>query len=98
MADLRAVYAAVDEAAALDALDTFSERWDKIYPKIAPSNQTDILAWVGKYVRNTRSATLCALYLNRNSLTRNVVRTHSIDSRARPPITRRTRLPQRHSG
>lgn len=29
MADLKAVYAAVDEAAALDALDTFSERWDK---------------------------------------------------------------------
>ena len=26
MADLKAVYAAVDEAAALDALDTFSER------------------------------------------------------------------------
>lgn len=37
MADLKAVYAAVDEAAALDALDTFSERWDKKYPKIAPS-------------------------------------------------------------
>ena len=37
MADLKAVYAAVDEAAALDALNTFSERWDKKYPKIAPS-------------------------------------------------------------
>ena len=37
MADLKAVYAAVDEAAALDALDTFSERWGKKYPKIAPS-------------------------------------------------------------
>ena len=33
----KAVYAAVDEAAALDALDAFSERWDKKYPKIAPS-------------------------------------------------------------
>lgn len=33
----KAVYAAVDEAAALDALDTFSERWGKKYPKIAPS-------------------------------------------------------------
>ena len=37
MADLKAVYAAVDEAAALDALDSFSERWDKKYPKIAQS-------------------------------------------------------------
>ena len=35
MADLKAVYAAVDEQAALDALDTFSERWDKKYPKIS---------------------------------------------------------------
>lgn len=37
MADLKAVYAAVDEAAALDALDIFSERWDKKYPKISQS-------------------------------------------------------------
>ena len=37
MADLKAVYAAVDEAAALDALDVFSERWDKKYPKISQS-------------------------------------------------------------
>ena len=37
MADLKAVYAAVDETAALDALDTFSERWDKKYPKISQS-------------------------------------------------------------
>ena len=35
MADLKAVYAAVDEQTALDALDTFSERWDKKYPKIS---------------------------------------------------------------
>ena len=34
MADLKAVYAAVDEQAALDALDAFEERWDKKYPKI----------------------------------------------------------------
>ena len=32
-----AVYAAIDEAAALNALDTFSERWDKKYSKIALS-------------------------------------------------------------
>lgn len=37
MADLKAVYAAVDEIATLDALDTFSERWDKKYPKISQS-------------------------------------------------------------
>lgn len=37
MADLKAVYAAVDEPAALDALDTFAERWDKKYPKISQS-------------------------------------------------------------
>ncbi len=37
MADLKAVYAAVDESAALDALDTFSEHWDKKYPKISQS-------------------------------------------------------------
>ena len=28
MADLKAVYAAVDEQAAMDALDAFAERWD----------------------------------------------------------------------
>ena len=35
MADPKAVYAAVDEQAALDALDTFGERLDKKYPKIS---------------------------------------------------------------
>ena len=37
MADLKAVYGAVDEQAALDALDVFSEHWDKKYPKISKS-------------------------------------------------------------
>ncbi len=37
MADLKAVYAAVDEQAALAALDTFAERWDRKYPKISRS-------------------------------------------------------------
>ena len=37
MADLKAVYAAVDENAALDALEIFSEHWDKKYPKISAS-------------------------------------------------------------
>jgi len=37
MADLKEVYAAVDETAALDALDRFADRWDKKYPKIVQS-------------------------------------------------------------
>ena len=37
MADLKAVYAAVDESSALDALDAFAQRWDKKYPKISQS-------------------------------------------------------------
>lgn len=37
MADLKAVYAAVDEQAALTALDTCAEHWDKKYPKISQS-------------------------------------------------------------
>ncbi len=37
MTDLKAVYGAVDEPAALDALDVFSEHWDKKYPKISQS-------------------------------------------------------------
>ena len=37
MADLRSVYAAVDEPAALDALDVFSTKWETKYPKISRS-------------------------------------------------------------
>ena len=37
MADLKAVYAAVDEQAASVILDTFGENWDKKYPKISQS-------------------------------------------------------------
>ena len=37
MADLKRVYAAVDEPSALSALDDFAERWDKKYPKISES-------------------------------------------------------------
>ena len=37
MADLKAVYAAVDENAALNALEIFAEHWDKKYPKISAS-------------------------------------------------------------
>lgn len=37
MADLKAVYAAVDEPSALEALESFSGHWDKKYPKISAS-------------------------------------------------------------
>ena len=37
MADLKAVYAAVDEPSALEALDVFAEHWDKKYPNISKS-------------------------------------------------------------
>ena len=37
MADLRSVYAAVDEPTALDALDAFSTKWETKYPKISRS-------------------------------------------------------------
>ena len=37
MSDLKAVYAAVDEQAALDVLETFAQNWDNKYPKIAKS-------------------------------------------------------------
>ena len=37
LADLKAVYAAVDEESALTALDIFAENWDKKYPKISQS-------------------------------------------------------------
>lgn len=37
MADLKAVYSAVDEPSALTALETFSERWDRKYPSISKS-------------------------------------------------------------
>ncbi|MCY1714015.1 IS256 family transposase [Caproiciproducens galactitolivorans] len=39
MAGLKAVYAAVDEPSALEALDAFSSRWDSKYPKISASWQ-----------------------------------------------------------
>ena len=37
MSDLKAVYAAVDETSALEALEAFAERWDKKYPSISRS-------------------------------------------------------------
>lgn len=41
MADLKAVYAAPDEASALAALELFSGKWDKKYPKISQSRQSN---------------------------------------------------------
>ena len=41
MADLKKVYAAVDEQTALFELDTFEEKWGKKYPKIATSWRTN---------------------------------------------------------
>lgn len=41
MADLKAVYAAVDEESALQALDVFAEKWDGKYPKISQSWQSN---------------------------------------------------------
>lgn len=43
MADLKAVYAAVDEEAALQALNLFAEKWDSKYPKISLSWQANWL-------------------------------------------------------
>ena len=37
MADLKEVYAAPDEGSATAALERFSDRWDKKYPKISQS-------------------------------------------------------------
>ena len=56
MADLKAVYAAVDEQAALDALDTFGEHWDRKYPKISQSwrdNWSNLSAYF-KYPQEVR--------------------------------------------
>ena len=41
MADLKAVYAAIDEDTALTALYAFSERWDNKYPNISQSWRTN---------------------------------------------------------
>lgn len=41
MADLKAIYSAVDEQTALTALDSFAEKWDKKYPKISISWQSN---------------------------------------------------------
>ena len=40
MADLKAVYSAVDEQTALTALDNFAEKWDKNIRKYRPGKAT----------------------------------------------------------
>ena len=59
MTNLKAVYVAVDEQAALNALDILGERWDKKYPKPLTRNtkfagrwllfKRKILAWLIVY-------------------------------------------------
>ena len=56
MSDLKAVYAAVDDQAALDALETFAQNWDNKYPKIAKSwreNWTNLSTYF-KYPQEVR--------------------------------------------
>ena len=56
MTGLKAVYAAVDEQSALDALDSFAEIWDKKYPKISRSwreNWADLSTYF-KYSKEVR--------------------------------------------
>ena len=68
MADLKAVYAAVDESAALDALDAFAEKWDKKYPKIAQSWREN---WAkAKSVFPTDDSLLKMLYLAMTDITK----------------------------
>ena len=49
MADLKKVYAAVDELSAEEALEAFSARWDKKYPKISASWREN---WPNLSIRN----------------------------------------------
>ena len=57
MADLKVVYGAVDEPAALDALDDFDAKWSSKYPKIALSWRTNWanLATYFKYPKEVRT-------------------------------------------
>jgi len=57
MADLKVVYGAVDEPAALDALDDFDTKWSSKYPKIALSWRTNWanLATYFKYPQEVRT-------------------------------------------
>lgn len=56
VADLRAVYGAVGEGSAWDALETFAQRWDKKYPKISSSwrNNWPNLSTYFKYPQEIR--------------------------------------------
>jgi transposase-like protein len=57
MADLKRVYAAVDDAAALYELDCFEEKWGKKYPKISESwrNNRPQLSTYFKYPKEVRT-------------------------------------------
>ncbi len=57
MADLKRVYAAVDEPTALAELDNFDEKWSSKYPKIAilwRSNWANLSAYF-KYPQKVRT-------------------------------------------
>ncbi len=56
MADLKAVYAAVDEPSALYALEAFAQNWDKKYPMISQSwrNNWANLSTYFKYPQEVR--------------------------------------------
>lgn len=56
MTDLKAVYAAVDEPSALDALEAFAQNWDKKYPMISQSwrNNWASLSVYFKYPQEVR--------------------------------------------
>lgn len=57
MADLKKVYAAVDEETALYELDNFAEKWDSKYPKISQSwrNHWAELSTYFKYPQSVRT-------------------------------------------
>lgn len=57
MADLKKVYAAVDESTALYELDSFEEKWGKKYPKISESwrNNWPQLSTYFKYPKEVRT-------------------------------------------
>ena len=66
MADLKMVYAAPDEAAALEELESFGEKWNSKYPKIYKS-------W------NERWATLSTYFKYPNEVRKLIYTTNAIE-------------------
>ena len=65
MADLKAIYTAVDEQASLDALDTFGERRDRKYAKISRSWRDD---WAGLSAYFKYPQEVCRLICTTNAI------------------------------